>query len=366
MKNRIKFLVILSLFILLLSAMACSRKNGEEQQNTVKDEAVTPQGDTERQEEDAKEEEVDDSLFKKIVVKIGDEEVSYSEAMIYFQYIKAKYETYFGDQIWAYDFNGQTFGEMAKQEIMDMIAQTKIAGAQAENYNVEITEEDEAQIRDNAQKLMGDITEEDKARFGLTLELAEKFYRDNMIYEKVYDASTMTVDTDVSDDEAKQITSWHIFIPTTKTDTDGKISINADDKKKAHQKVKELLKQAKKADNFYNFAEANTKDSKVETTFGRGEMDKAFEDAAFALKTDEISGVVEGQDGYYIIYCVSDYNEDATLEKKEEIIAQRQNDTFKELYADWASDTKVSVNQKVWDELKFENGSEENTVEATE
>ena len=274
-----------------------------------------------------------------------------------------------GDQIWSYDLgNGQSFADAAKTEILNLITQTKVINAQKDNYNIELTDEEEATIKENAETFFNGITEEDKNEYGFTLDLIENFYRENMIYQKVYDVATMDVDTDVTDEEAKQITVDHLLVKTFTTDEAGnQIPFTDDEKANALEKVQGLLEKAKTSDDFKAFAEANTDDSGVEYTFGKGEMVKEFEDTAFSLKSGELSGIVETEYGYHIIYCVNDFDEDATLEKKEEIIADRQDDLFKQLYEDWSKDYKVSLNDKVWDTMDLVSREDDQpTVEATQ
>lgn len=81
----------------------------------------------------------------------------------------------------------------------------------------------------------------------------------------------------------------------------------SDDEKKALlTRAQDLVKQLKAGADFAELAKKNSDDSNAETggdlgTFGRGAMEKPFEDAAFALQPNGISDAVETRYGYHII-----------------------------------------------------------------
>jgi peptidyl-prolyl cis-trans isomerase D len=100
---------------------------------------------------------------------------------------------------------------------------------------------------------------------------------------------------------AEERRARHILI---KADKDS----SADDKQKAKAKAESLLADLRKAPTaFADFARKHSQDPGSAAQggdldfFGRGAMVKAFEDAAFALKTGEISPVVETEFGWHII-----------------------------------------------------------------
>jgi peptidyl-prolyl cis-trans isomerase D len=72
-------------------------------------------------------------------------------------------------------------------------------------------------------------------------------------------------------------------------------------------KAEAVLKRAKAGEDFAELARKNSEDTGSATqggslgTFGRGRMDKDFEDVAFSLKPGDISGVVRTQFGFHII-----------------------------------------------------------------
>ncbi|MFM2123586.1 MAG: hypothetical protein RL328_37, partial [Acidobacteriota bacterium] len=97
----------------------------------------------------------------------------------------------------------------------------------------------------------------------------------------------------------EQIHARHILVSTAdKSDAE---------KKTLLAKAEDLAKQAKGGANFSDLAKKSSDDTGNAPnggdlgTFGRGQMVPEFENAAFALKPGEVSGVVTSQFGYHII-----------------------------------------------------------------
>lgn len=290
-----------------------------------------------------------------ILMTVGDSVVTKEEALFYIYQLKSKYGDSLGSGLWNMDIgDGQKLGEYALEETKRHIMEINIICQTAKEQGVFLLDEEKEEARQKAQQYMSGLSSEAESDFGITRELVEKIYRENMLASKMYDVTTAKVTGEISDEDARCADIQYIQVMIKGSDGDAvKKEQSGEDLEDARNRAKNLLKSAKKSSDFKSFAQTNTEAPEVELTISKGDGPEDIEAAALSLHTGEFSDVVEGKEGYYIIYCVNESNEEEKMKKKEELINKAQDEKFMEEYTKWSQNYRVVVSGPEWENLKF-------------
>jgi peptidyl-prolyl cis-trans isomerase C len=138
------------------------------------------------------------------------------------------------------------------------------------------------------------------ATIPIVLQREMKINLSNEDLKKFYDAPENVANFE----QPEMVRASHILLLTKNPETNEPLS---DDKKAAkHKQMEDILKQAKAGTNFAELAkkyseDPGSKDKGGEYTFPKGQMDPAFEAAAWALNTNQISDIITTDYGYHII-----------------------------------------------------------------
>ena len=292
-----------------------------------------------------------------VVMMVGEEPVRFSEIQSYCYFLKCQYEGSFGEELWEYPVGeGETIGDKAKQEIVNMITQLKVISATAQEQGIELTSDEKDEALRRAEELVGAATKKDMKEYSLNVQDISEIYEENALANKMFYIATDAADTNISDEEARQVSVQYIQIMTQGVNRNGtEISMNEITKQEALKRAQDLRKEAEQAEDFLSFAEKNTDAAQTELIIGKetDQLEAAAVESAFSMTDGQLSEVISGEQGYYILYCVSELNEDATYARKEEIIAQRQTEMFMQKYSEWMKEKKVDINQNFWNEFSI-------------
>lgn len=287
------------------------------------------------------------------VFRIGDSSCTTAEVMVYLTTTQNQYESVYGPEVWNVALDGMTLEENVKETVLAKIAQIKTMYLLARDKEVTLDAQEQERVNQAAEKYFQTLNDREKELTGADLDVIRQLYMEYALADKVYQYIIQDVNPEISDDEARTITVQHILIRTYTADGAGnRVPLPENQRQAVYEKTLEIRELAVNGENdFVDLASRYSEDSAITYSFGKGEMDEAFEEAAFALETNEISQVVESESGYHIIKCLSTFDREQTDISKQEIVEERRREVFGQEYDRFVDTLVRNLNTKLWEEI---------------
>lgn len=287
------------------------------------------------------------------VFKVGGQVCTTAEIMVYLTNAQNQYESVYGSEVWSVSREGLGLKESLKENILAKAAQIKAMYLLAESKGVELDPGESRLVKRAADEYFGSLSDREKELMGVELAVIERMYTEYALADKVYQYIIQDINPEISDDEARTITVQHILFRTCTVDDEGnRVELSGSDKQKLYQAACGVRRQAAEdGADFLELAGRYSEDSTITYSFGKGQIDAAFEETAFSLETGEISEVVETEAGYHIIKCITTFDRAETDANKLVIVEERRREVFGEEYDAFVEPLASQLNKKLWDEI---------------
>lgn len=270
-------------------------------------------------------------------IAVGETAVSYAEYKVYNYFMKSRYESLLGTQIWDYSSGDDgTIGEEATLDVLRLIIQVKVINKAAAYQNITLAADEKEAADSNATEFCNSLSEEVKSANGISQSLVAKIFEENRLASKMYNIVVGEVDVSIADEQCQAARVQLIYL-------------KADDsnREQVRQDAAQMLEKAKAATSFYALAKENSQADEPEYLIGKQDARTNLVTAVLALKTNEISQVIEESDGFYIAYCVSKDSKAIRKEYKNQVIEERQNKAFSDAYRQWSESYDVKVSKSL-------------------
>ncbi len=288
------------------------------------------------------------------IFRIGESSCSLAEVMVYLTNMQNQYESIYGGQIWERRIGEETLEKKVKDVVLARLAQIKTMNLLAAQREIVLTEQEEDLVSRAAEEYYGSLNETEISSMGIDQSVVEQLYREYALANKVYSQIIEGTNPEISDDEARTVTVSQIFIKTYALNSIGeRVPYTEESRQAAFDKIKNIQKMLRAGESFDELATRYSEDGQLTVSLRKGEMDPAYEEIAFELGNEEVSGVIETEDGYYIIKCISTLDREQTDRNKEKIMEQRKEEAFSAIYDEFMLTQIRNLNDELWEQVRF-------------
>ena len=295
------------------------------------------------------------------VATVDDTKIDADLANFFARYTQATYETYYsaylGEDMWNSDASdGETYEESVKSSVLKSLEDMILLEKHMEDYDVSITDEDKAMIKETTQQFLNDNSLDDKNLVSGNEKTVNRALTLMAVQQKMRTAIQAGTDTEVSDEEAAQKSMDYVFISYQTKDDSGNSKDVSDDEKAQLKSQAEAIASGLKEGGDLN-ALAEEQGATVQTlTFDKDTTspDEDLIKAADALGEGESTDVIETEKGCYVAKVTSLLDRTATDSKKSQIVQERQTKLYDDTLKKWRKKANIKVHKDVWKKVSFQ------------
>ncbi|MBE5843688.1 MAG: peptidylprolyl isomerase [Butyrivibrio sp.] len=301
----------------------------------------------------------DNELFR-----IEDISCTLPEFMVYLVNSQDAYVAGFGREILDVNVGDTSMEDGIKENCLATIAQVKAMNLLAVQNGIELTESERAQAQAAAEEYYSSLNEDEiKAMKNITQSQIATLYEEYATANKLYEYIIRDINPEISDDEARTITVEQIVLNTWKLDSMGeKVSVSESEKNSIYATAKQIKQQLMDGVDFDVLIEQYNEADEGTVSFGKGEVDEKIEEVAFNLDTGEVSNIIETEEAYVILKCISTFNREETEANKIRIVEERKREVFGEQYDVFVAGLSRIINTELWKSIKLDDSENVHTT----
>lgn len=242
----------------------------------------------------------------------------------------------YGIDLWKYDFGDvpeeETLEAYVKEVTLVELANVFCMNQLAEEKDISLTDEELQLVAQATDEYYESLSKEERKYIGIDKGKLKKYYQKYALAQKVYKNLAQEVNEEVSDDEARVVLIQQIFVKDEAT-------------------ARVVQQKLNNGTDFASLASTYNEAETIEVHLPRNKYPKQVDDEVFSLDNNEISGMIKTEDGYYFIKCINKYVADMTEANKQNIIVQRREEQFDDVFGGFIQSSDFDLNESVWDSI---------------
>jgi len=308
------------------------------------------------------------------------------EVRVFIDDLAGEYRSILGDDVYSGE-DGDEVKSCIREEALSRLSRVKTLNLYAADKNIALTDDETSAADSLAEQYIAGLTEAQKSYLlgdggegkdsesgknnsgsSDTFDSDIRFsFEQYALSDKVYEQTISSVNTEISDDEARILTADSILFSTTNSDGS---AMTEDEKKAVYAKAQECMNRIKTGDGttfdalISEYSDSDVNHFKIcrngtekDSYLVNGEVSDGdttpLAETAYNLAENEKSDIIETSAGYRIVKCISTFDRAETEANKAAIVAERQAETFDEAIASFEKNLETDMNDELWETISL-------------